>query len=105
MILTREEKTILLIILTSLILGCVIYFFTSFKEKIKVENKAEGQINLNTASMEEIDKLPGIGKTISLRIIEYREKNNGFKNTEELKKIKGITEKKFEKIRKYVKTE
>lgn len=102
MILTREEKAILIIILISLFLGCFIYFFTSFKDTIKIENKTTGQININNATINEINKLSGIGDVLARRIIEYREKNKGFKNINELKKIKGITAKKFEKIRKHI---
>ena len=107
MLLSREEKAIILIIVISLISGCLIYFFTSFNRKIKKENiiKYPVYININKANINELDKLPGIGKTIAQRIVDYREKNNGFKNIEELKNIKGITNKKLEKIIKYIKIE
>jgi len=69
-------------------------------------NKAsEGQagqlqsINLNRASAGELATLPGIGEVIASNIIEYREKYGGFKNKEELKNVKGIGEKKYEKIK------
>lgn len=56
-------------------------------------------ININTASKEELDKLPGIGEATAAKIIEYREKSGGFKDITELKKIDRIGEKLFDKIK------
>ncbi|MCX7994645.1 MAG: helix-hairpin-helix domain-containing protein [candidate division WOR-3 bacterium] len=67
---------------------------------IKEEAK---QISINSASLEEIELLPGIGPALARRIIEYRERNGGFKEISEIKKVKGIGEKLFEKIRPYIK--
>jgi competence protein ComEA len=60
------------------------------------------KININTAYAMDLQLLPGIGEVMSERIIEYRERTGGFKSPEDLKKIKGIGEKKFEKIKDYV---
>ena len=58
------------------------------------------KINLNTASEEElIENLDGIGPAMAKRIIEYRETNGGFYSIEELMNIKGIGEKRFEKLK------
>ena len=57
------------------------------------------RIDINSASIEELQELPGIGPKIAQRIIEYRKKYGCFKYLEELKKVKGIGEKKFEKIK------
>jgi competence protein ComEA len=56
-------------------------------------------VNLNTATSTQIATLPGIGEKAAQRIIEYREKNGGFKKVEELMNVKGIGEKSFLKLK------
>ena len=56
-------------------------------------------INLNTATAAQIATLPGIGEKTAERIIEYREKNGGFKKVEDLMNVKGIGEKSFLKLK------
>ena len=56
-------------------------------------------INLNTATLAELRTLPGIGPTLSKRIVEFREKRHGFKRVEELLAIPGISEKKWKAIK------
>jgi competence protein ComEA len=60
---------------------------------------ASSPINLNTATQSQLETLPGIGARTAERIIEYREKNNGFKKVEELMNIRGIGEKSFLKLK------
>ena len=56
-------------------------------------------INLNTATVEQLQTLPGIGPTLAKRIVIFREKNHGFKRIEELLAVAGISEKKWKVIR------
>lgn len=60
------------------------------------------KVNLNTASLKQLDELPGIGPKLAAEIIAYREKNNGFSGIEELKQVKGIGDSKFEDLRELV---
>ena len=61
-----------------------------------------GKINLNTATVQDLTKLPRIGEKVALRIVEYRQKHGGFKKTEELMNVKGIGEKTFDKMREHL---
>ena len=56
-------------------------------------------ININTASMKELDALPGIGAKTAALIVEYREKNGPFKKIEELMNVRGVGEKSFLKLK------
>ncbi len=61
-----------------------------------------GKISLNTATIEELLTLPGIGETKAKSIIKYREEVGSFKNIEEIMNIKGIGKTTFEKFKDYL---
>ena len=56
-------------------------------------------VNLNTASAAQLEGLPGIGKAMAERIVEYRQKNGSFKKAEDLMNVRGIGEKNFLKLK------
>ena len=56
-------------------------------------------INLNAATIDQLETLPGIGRKTAERIIEYRTKSGGFKKIEDLMNVKGIGEKSFLKLK------
>ncbi len=56
-------------------------------------------ININTASAQELEQLPGVGKVLAERIVAYREQNGRFKRREEVMMVSGFSEKRYEEIR------
>ena len=56
-------------------------------------------VNLNTATMDQLATIPGIGVKTAERIIAYREKNGGFKKIEDLMNVQGVGEKSFLKMK------
>jgi competence protein ComEA len=56
-------------------------------------------VNLNTATVAQLDTLPGIGAKLAERIVDYRTKNGPFKKVEDLMNIPGIGEKNFLKLK------
>ncbi|KRE75007.1 ComEA family DNA-binding protein [Paenibacillus sp. Soil750] len=66
-------------------------------------NEAQkGLLDLNTATLEQLDKLPGIGESKAKTILEYRMKKGRFKRVEELKDVKGIGDKMFDKLKGFI---
>jgi len=59
-------------------------------------------IDLNTADSAALESVPGIGKSLSQRILSFREKNGPFQSVDDLLKIQGIGEKSIQKLRPYL---
>jgi competence protein ComEA len=59
-------------------------------------------LHLNTATVEQLERLPGVGPTLAKRIVDFREKKGGFKRIEELLAVPGVSEKKWKAIREYL---
>ena len=81
-------------------------YVTSSSDNVqKTENNQKGQqeknekININTATQTQLETLPGIGPSTSLKIVNYRQENGKFKNIEDIKEVSGIGDAKYENIK------
>lgn len=73
----------------ALIFLTVIGFVLGFALNVSAEDE-NGKININTATLEELTQLKGVGEKIAEAIIAYREANDLFKSVADLEKVKGI---------------
>ena len=64
--------------------------------------QAKPLVNINTASAEELEKLPGIGRALSARIISYREQYGRFRRAEHLIMVRGIGDRRFRRLRPFI---
>jgi len=61
-----------------------------------------GRVDINRSSVEELQRLPGIGPILAERIFLYREKNQHFMSIQDIQNVKGIGEKRFARLRPYI---
>ena len=59
-------------------------------------------VDLNAAGSDELEAVPGIGKSLAAKIVAFREKNGAFKSVDDLLKVQGVGEKSLEKLRPYL---
>ena len=78
-------------------------------EVLQNENKTSdnfdeksNKININTATIEQLDELPGVGEATANKIVNHREENGEFKSIEEIKNVNGIGDKKFEDMKELI---
>jgi len=81
------------------ILCCALVFAAAGQGKKQPPAKP---LDLNTATLEELQQLPGIGPTRAKAIVHFREKSGPFRRVEDLLVIRGITRARLEKLRPYV---
>ena len=112
--LTRQEKIILLFLTAFFAAGLGLRAYKNRRQAVdlsvvpyeteaareKADRFIERQrfVNINTFEVDELTRLPGVGKKLAQRIIEYHSLNGPFKAKKELLRVAGIGEKKFEKL-------
>jgi comEA protein len=97
-------KLVALLLLSFLFVSCN---KKETQQNLTSENtfKAENAVNINTASLEELEKLPNIGAKLAQNIIEYREKYGKFRRAEHLILVQGISDKRFREMQNLIKVE
>lgn len=71
-------------------------------DSVNDKQEAEGKVRINTATLEELMTLPGIGEAKAKSILQYKEEHGSFQSIEEIKNIQGIKEGVFSKIKEYI---
>lgn len=67
------------------------------------ESGVNEKVNINTAKIDELQNIPGVGPSIAQAIIDYRDENGKFKSIEDIKSVSGVGESKYKKMEKYIK--
>ena len=115
--LNKSEKILfsIFLLLSSLIIIYNVFYIPTLpnaniiKKEIVIQdnesedNKILGAININSAKIDDLKKIPGVGEATAKKIIEYREQNGGFLSKEEIMNVSGIGKKKFENMKDYIK--
>ena len=106
--LTQQEKCVVLIIV------CVVFVGSSVNYALKIypglsnfvnlmdEGCLYHKLDLNSSTSEELQTIPYIGEYTSREIVFYREANGPFERVEDVKKVRGIRDKNFEKFKHYL---
>lgn len=111
-----KKATIIMVIITSVFICTILGIFigrmttdgsitvhTGMSVRTETINEEEttpsGLININTASAEQMQELPGIGASMAEEIINYREQNGPFESKRDLLKVKGIGQKTYDELK------
>lgn len=103
--LTPKERRALIFVGSLLLVGGILRFFNvSTKEPLEVSEIISSPqiVSINTASQKDLERLPGIGPATAVYIIEYRNQHGNFRSLEDLKKVKGIGEKKSQALKSHI---
>ncbi|MBU1061572.1 MAG: helix-hairpin-helix domain-containing protein [Candidatus Omnitrophica bacterium] len=102
LVFSKSERYIILTFLVVGLFSAGLFYYgkiSGFEVKTININESDSLIDINTASAQQLERLPGIGPVLAQDIVVYRQRTGLFKRIEELKHIKGIGDKKFEKIK------
>ena len=102
--LTKSERKALFAIVAIIFIGSIIKLaYNPQASAIDIIQEKNHQIvNINTASNLELESIPGIGQVTATRIIDYRNQHGKFSSIEDLKKVKGIGDRKAQTISQHI---
>ncbi len=88
------------------LLGGSFYRFSQGRPDIEIDEAdkltARFEVDINTASVPELMQVPNVGRTLARRIVEMRETSGPFRHCDDLRQVRGIGPKTYEKIRPYL---
>ena len=105
---TKQERTVLFVLLLVVLSGTVLhhafarYPFLSDIVNLIDSDRITPKADLNTASIEELIEIPYIGEYTAANIVRYRQEHGPFTRIEEVKNVKGIRDKNYEKFSRYL---
>lgn len=118
MYLTRSERAILIFLTLSALIGSGIHYYKKITDRLNVKivpvNPTEEDrevdallqssklVNINTADIDTLKRLPGIGPSLAKEIVDYRDLHGLYKSVETLNNVKGIGPKKLEVFKEYL---
>ncbi|MEO0070666.1 MAG: ComEA family DNA-binding protein [candidate division WOR-3 bacterium] len=111
---SRQEKVVLLILSMAFLIGAGVNTFKKIArakrarsspvvvKTAKDSTESPPLLDINQATKEQLEALPGIGPVLAQRIITYREKSGGFKSISQLRKVSGIGPKRLSAIKDFI---
>lgn len=112
--LEKREKWIVILLTAALLTGSAIIFWRKSAPSVDIKIRSFShpistatyeKIDINTASKEALMELPGVGESLAVRIIDYRNRSGSFSSVEDIRKVKGIKEGLFNKIKDSIRVE
>jgi len=102
--LTPQERKLVAIMMIIFIVGAAVQL--ALRRDIAPVRWAKSvrqfKININSARVDQLQMLPGIGAKLAARIVDYRRENGPFKDLEDLENIDGLTDKRFDHIKELI---
>lgn len=107
-IFTSNERSIIIFTVTLVLLGNGIYYLCKKMPAAEITRWIQSDFtrtNINEADQGSLQEIPGIGKVLARRIVEYRKRKGTIKALQELRDIQGITEYRFEQLKEHLMVE
>ena len=106
---TRHERIVLVSLAVVLLVGTILHHAVKVNSRLShvahifESDKLYQKIDINKATLEQLDNLPGVGPVTARRILDYRTQEGVFTNLDELKNVSGISNFTYKKIVKFLK--